>query len=113
MIHREHIEHAETDKSAALDLFEKDKSKYYRQIIDLVHSAAMHYIEAMLAKENIHVQKHSRIPRVLRGREENELADIFEEIETMRGVRKYGKAENGVQAQKALDLLEKVKEKTR
>ncbi len=110
MIYEEHIEHAETDESAALDLVERDKSKYYRQIIDLVHSAAMHYIEAKLAKEGIHIQKHSRISGILRRREENELADIFEDIETMRGIRKYGKAENGVQAQKALDLLKKVKE---
>lgn len=106
----EHVEHARVDESAALELAGKDRNRYYRQIIDLAHSAAMHLIEAMLARDSVHVQKHSMLPRVLRERGQNDLAGLFEEIEAMRGIRKYGKAGNGEQAERVITILGQIKE---
>lgn len=78
-----------------------------------------HLIEAVLAKDDLHVNKHQLLPRFLRtdpririfSREERlRLADLFQEMELIRPARVYGGKGDGDALAKLKEVVEGVEE---
>lgn len=79
---------------------------------------AFHLIEAVLAEDGLHVNKHQLLPRTLRtdpririlsDDEKQKLANLFEEVEFLRPARVYGGKGDGKALKEISKLVKDIK----
>ena len=81
--------------------------------IEDVFNAAVHYVAyGIIVRHQKDIDSHSAQMRFLKGVEEFDLLDVYYRIEKIRISSVYGGGWNGDRVEKALELLEKVKEWT-
>ena len=86
-------------------------------VLDDYRAAAGHLINAYLADHGIHEQNFDRLTRTIRSNSHvfpsksiaDELADVYENLKTLRGGLVYGGRENGDAVKEAEELLTKIK----
>lgn len=87
-------------------------------ILDDYRAAAGHLINAYLADHDVHEQNFDRLTRTIRANSHifpskiiaDELADVYENLKTLRGGLVYGGRKNGDAVEEAEQLLTKIKE---
>lgn len=87
-------------------------------ILDDYRAAAGHLINAYLADHGVHEQNFDRLTRTIRTNSHvfsskpiaDELADVYENLKTLRGGLVYGGRKNGNAVEEAEQLLTKIKE---
>jgi len=99
----------------ALEIYEsimqlvKDE-KHVAAITELAYGCALHYIAWTSDKKfGSHVDIHAVVPRFLRERDCDKVADIFEKLDTLRHGRWYGGKGNGETIKKILSILDEIR----
>jgi len=100
-----HLKKADELRST-INSLEKDE-KNTSAIVELVYGCALQYIAfASEKKFGAHLDIHTRIIRFLRERDEDEIADLFSKLETIRHGRWYGGKGNGETIREVLEILD-------
>lgn len=102
-----HLERAREIKSSinSLEMEEKNTSA----IVELVYGCALHYIAFGSEKKfGTHQDIHTGLIRFLREMDEDEIADLFSKLETIRHGRWYGGKGNGDTIKEVMGILYKI-----
>lgn len=104
-----HLERANDIKSGIKSLQDSDKN--VSSVVELVYGCALHYIAYTTEKKfGVHKDIHTGLLKFLRERDEDEIADAFSELETLRHGRWYGGKGNGDTIKRALAILSFIEE---
>jgi len=102
-----HLDKAKEIKSS-INSLEKDE-KNTSAIVELVYDCALHYIA--FGSENkfrTHQDLHGGLIKFLRERDEDEIADQFAKLDTIRHGRWYGGKGNGDTIKEVIKILDKI-----
>jgi len=89
----------------------KDDENNLSAVVELAYGCAIHYLAYGCERRyGTHSDIHASLPRLLRRMNENEIADIFERLDTIRHGRWYGGKGNGETLSNVLGILERIVE---
>ena len=102
-----HLKRAKEIKSNINSLEKNDINT--SAIVELVYGCTLHYIAyASEKKFGTHQDIHTGLIRFLRERDEDEIADLFSKMETIRHGRWYGGKGNGNTIKEVLKILNRI-----
>lgn len=92
----------------SISSLEKDEENT-SAIVELVYGCSLHYIAyASEKKFGTHFDIHTGLIKFLRNNNEDEIADLFSNLETIRHGRWYGGKGNGNTIKKVLEILDNI-----
>lgn len=104
-----HLKKANEIKRSLNKLLPDPKGENVIAVVELIYGVLIHLIAFGMEKRyQRHLDTHVGLPKELRKVGENEIAEIFEEVDTFRAGRWYGSKGNGEIVKKSFDCLEKV-----
>ncbi|ODS36654.1 hypothetical protein BEH94_11730 [Candidatus Altiarchaeales archaeon WOR_SM1_SCG] len=78
-------------------------------VVELSYGIALHLIAyGMQIRHNKHLDTHVGLPKYLRGADEDEIASLFEHLDTLRHGRWYGGRGNGDVVKECLKIIDKI-----
>jgi uncharacterized protein (UPF0332 family) len=95
----------------------KEGESLIKPIVENALLSMFHLIEAVLALDNLHVNKHQLLPgflrksskiRILPKEKREELADLYEELERIRPAMVYGAKDDGETLERIQKILHKI-----
>ena len=105
MNYDDHIAKAERLKKTRSRLTQDDWETYTENC----YNAAMQLIACICIKKfNEHIDAHKGLPRFLRGKGLNDIADRFDELDQLRHGRWYGNQSNGDTIKNAEEIIEEI-----
>ncbi len=87
----------------------KDDENNLSAVVELAYGCAIHYFAYGCERRyGTHSDIHAGLPRLLRKMNENEIADMFERLDTIRHGRWYGGKGNGETLFEVPGMLERI-----
>ncbi|MGB8312285.1 MAG: hypothetical protein WCE81_10575 [Halobacteriota archaeon] len=87
----------------------KDDEAHVSAIAELAYGCAFHYLAyGCERKFGIHIDTHAGLPRLLRERSDDAIADVFGGLGTIRQGRWYGGKGNGETISLVLEILDTI-----
>lgn len=105
-----HLDKANEIQRSLDKLFPDLKGENVVAVVELTYGVAQHLIAyGMEKKHGLHLDTHVGLPRELRRIGEEDIATIFENLDTFRAGRWYGKKGNGDIVKQCVEFIAKIK----
>ncbi len=103
-----HLAKAEEIRASIEELL-KDGDRHVTSIVELAYGLIHHLIAYGLErKHGEHRDAHHGIPALLRGRNEDEIATLFERLDTLRHGRWYGGKGDGEIVEETMKIVDRI-----
>jgi len=104
-----HKEKADEIKESLNRLLPDPEGKNVVAVVELSYGIAFHLIAyGMQTKHNEHLDTHVGLPKCLRNMDEDEIASLFEHLDTLRHGRWYGGRGNGDVVKECTKIIDKI-----